>query len=195
MQTIQPATALPTITEAVIIDATTQPRYAGTPLIEIDGTNAAGLDDGVLQITAGNSTVQGLIINRAGFSNAAILISGNGGNVIKENYLGTDAAGTSSVEGNGSGIVILDSANNSIQNNLISGNVNTSAVGIRISGTTATNNQIQSNLKEKYSRSFGGDSNHVYTDQVRRRKLKRNYTHAGGFYVWRNVPTTPSQIQ
>jgi Ca2+-binding RTX toxin-like protein len=146
VQTIVPATALPTITEAVVIDATTQPGYAGTPLIEIDGTNAAGLDDGVLQITAGNSNVRGLIINRAGFSNAAILISSNGGNVIEENYLGTDAAGTSSVEGNGSGIFILDSADNIIRNNLVSGNVNTSAVGIRISGTTATNNQIQGNL-------------------------------------------------
>ena len=31
-------TALPEITDPVVIDATTQPGYAGTPLIELDGT-------------------------------------------------------------------------------------------------------------------------------------------------------------
>ncbi len=146
VQTIQPLSALPTIADSVIIDATTQPGYSGTPLIEIDGTNAAGLDDGVLQITAGNSTVRGLIINRAGFSNAAILLSGGAGNIIENNYFGTDVTGTVAPDGNGSGIVILDSANNTIQNNLISGNDNTSAVGIRIEGVSATGNQILGNF-------------------------------------------------
>ncbi|HEU4769744.1 MAG TPA: SBBP repeat-containing protein, partial [Pyrinomonadaceae bacterium] len=49
---------LPEITEAVVIDATTQPGYAGAPLVELDGANA-GFENGLV-ITAGNSTVRGL---------------------------------------------------------------------------------------------------------------------------------------
>ena len=44
--TITPLTALPTITDAVIVDGTTQPGYAGTPLIELIGTSAGVGADG-----------------------------------------------------------------------------------------------------------------------------------------------------
>ncbi|MCT7963096.1 DUF4347 domain-containing protein [Laspinema sp. D1] len=146
VQIIQLLSVLPIINDSVIIDATTQPGYTGTPLIEIDGTNVGGLDRAVLQITAGNSTVRGLVINRAGFSNAAILIRENGNNLIENNYLGTDAPGTGFLERSGSGIFIRDSANNTIQNNLISGNNNTSSVGIDIEGNRASGNQILGNF-------------------------------------------------
>src|SRR6266542_7047742 len=56
LQTIAPLSALPTITDPVIIDGTTQPGYAGAPLIELNGANAGSGADG-LSITAGNSTV------------------------------------------------------------------------------------------------------------------------------------------
>ena len=39
-QTISPTSPLPEITSPVILDATTQPGFAGTPIIELDGTNA-----------------------------------------------------------------------------------------------------------------------------------------------------------
>src|SRR5439155_26616973 len=39
-QTIRPASALPVITDPVTIDATTQVGYAGSPLIELNGTSA-----------------------------------------------------------------------------------------------------------------------------------------------------------
>src|SRR4051794_4430624 len=35
VQTIRPATELPTITEAVTIDGTRQPGFAGTPIVEL----------------------------------------------------------------------------------------------------------------------------------------------------------------
>lgn len=145
--TILPLSRLPAITDSVVIDATTQTGFTGTPIIEINGTNAAGLDDGVIEITAGeNSIIRGFVINRAGFSNAAILINNSNANQIENNYLGTDITGTVDPGGNGSGIIILNSANNIIRDNLISGNNNTSAVGIRIEGNTATNNQILGNF-------------------------------------------------
>jgi len=38
--TFQPTSALPTITDPVIIDGTTEPDFVGTPMVELDGTNA-----------------------------------------------------------------------------------------------------------------------------------------------------------
>src|SRR6476661_9463090 len=38
-KTISPTSALPTISESVIIDGTTQPGFAGSPIIELDGSN------------------------------------------------------------------------------------------------------------------------------------------------------------
>ena len=38
--TIQPLSALPIISDSVVIDATTQPGYSGSPLIEINGALA-----------------------------------------------------------------------------------------------------------------------------------------------------------
>src|SRR4051812_21716514 len=37
-QTITPVTALPNLTGLVVIDGTTQPGFAGSPLIRVDGT-------------------------------------------------------------------------------------------------------------------------------------------------------------
>ncbi|MDX6382621.1 MAG: hypothetical protein QOK48_194, partial [Blastocatellia bacterium] len=38
LQTIQPSAQLPTISDAVVIDGTTQPGFNGVPLIELDGS-------------------------------------------------------------------------------------------------------------------------------------------------------------
>ncbi|RMF51195.1 MAG: DUF11 domain-containing protein, partial [Anaerolineae bacterium] len=46
VHTIQPLSALPPISDTVYLDASTQPGYAGTPLIEIDGTSAGSFVDG-----------------------------------------------------------------------------------------------------------------------------------------------------
>ena len=47
LQTIAPLSALPTITEAVTIDATTQPGFAGAPIIELRGDSAGASVDGM----------------------------------------------------------------------------------------------------------------------------------------------------
>ncbi len=69
VQTIAPLSALPTITAAVTIDGTTQPGYAGTPIIEIRGDSAGGGIDG-LTITGSDSIISGLVVNR--FSTEAL---------------------------------------------------------------------------------------------------------------------------
>jgi uncharacterized repeat protein (TIGR01451 family) len=142
--TIVPSTALPTITQPVIIDGTTQPGFSGAPLIELNGN---GLAANGLNITAGGSTVRGLVINRFA-SSPGIRIQTLGGNVIAGNFIGTDITGTIA-RGNGSGGIAVSSPNNVIggtspaDRNVVSGNT---TGGIVISSAAATNNQVVGNV-------------------------------------------------
>src|SRR5207248_10720510 len=63
VRTIAPTSPLPDTADGVTIDGTTQPGYAGTPLIELSGASAGANADG-LRIMAGSTTVRALIINR-----------------------------------------------------------------------------------------------------------------------------------
>src|SRR5262249_22766180 len=79
--TISPTSALPTITDPLTIDGTTQPGFGGSPIIELNGTVAGGAANG-LNITAGRSTVRGMVINRFGqngilLAESSDLIEGN----------------------------------------------------------------------------------------------------------------------
>jgi hypothetical protein len=141
-QTINLLSALPALTDSVIIDATSQPGYAGTPLIVLNGSSA-GANVAGLNITGGGSTIRGLVIDN--FSQYGISISTNGGNTIAGNYIGTNAAGTSAA-GNGIDGIVISSNNNFIggttaaDRNIISGNTSD---GVFI--TSGNNNQIVGN--------------------------------------------------
>src|SRR5262249_28374341 len=92
VQTISPATELPAIADPVLIDGSSQPGYAGTPLIELAG-QAGGAADGLV-ITGTGSTIRGLAID--GFlTGSAIVISGPAatGNVIESNIIDADPTG------------------------------------------------------------------------------------------------------
>jgi Calx-beta domain len=105
--TISPLMPLPTITDAVTINGTTQPGFNGAPIIELNGSSAGG--DGLL-ITTGNCVIQGLVINH--FSGNNIKISMTSGNsVIKGNYLGTDITGSI---GTGSGGLRIEYSSHNI---------------------------------------------------------------------------------
>ena len=149
--TIQPASALPTITDPAIIDGYTQPGAspatevsAATLLIELDGTNAGNGVSG-LNISAGNTTVRGLAINR--FDGVGIHLHSNGGNTIEGNHIGTDVGGTSGLP-NGQGIIV-HAPNNTIggsserARNIISGNT---FKGVWIDGIQATGNRVIGNF-------------------------------------------------
>ncbi len=140
--TIQPLSALPTVTDPVIIDGATQPGFAGSPIVELDGSLAGAGADG-LHITAGGSTVRGLVINR--FAGDGIRLLTGGGNQIVGNFIGTDLTGTAGL-GNGNGLAVFSSAGNVIggttaaNRNLISGN---KSFGIFVNGVSASGNVIQ----------------------------------------------------
>jgi parallel beta-helix repeat protein len=123
--TIQPVSALSTITEPMVIDGTTEPDFGGTPIVELDGTNAGAGVLGLL-ISAGGSTVRGLVINR--FDGHGIRMVSNGSNVIASNYIGIDVTGTSDLGNANNGINIDGADSNTIggttegERNVISGN-------------------------------------------------------------------------
>jgi hypothetical protein len=147
VQTITPASPLPAITQAVLIDGFTQPGYAGTPLIEVSGSQIGGGDG--LTITGSGVTVRGLDIT--GFSQGAgILISGTGatGEVITANDIGTDPTGTQALP-NYFGVRILDGAHdnlvggsNAAAGNLIADNL---GPGISVEGDGTLGNRITAN--------------------------------------------------
>ena len=145
VQTIQPASALPTITSPVVIDGTTQPGFAGSPLIVLNGSLAGAAASG-LTITAGYSTVQALVID--GFGGDGIDLLTSGSDRIAGCFIGTDAAGAQAVFNGGDGISIRSSNNliggtASAVRNLISGN---RMNGGSISGGSTSGNAIEGNF-------------------------------------------------
>ena len=111
VHTIDLLISLPEITDPVVIDATTQPGYAGGPLIELNGVQTG--DSGIgFSITAGGSTIRGFAIG--GFTrNYGIALTNNGNNTIQGNYIGTDTSGTLR-RSNNVGIILNNSSNNLI---------------------------------------------------------------------------------
>jgi parallel beta-helix repeat protein len=148
-QTISLTSILDNLSDTVILDATTQEGFSGTPLIVLDGNNAAG-DGFHLTATADFSTIRGFVI-RDFVGDAIEIINGSDGNTIAGNYLGalttggTDAGAT---ERNGESGLAISGANNTIggstaaDRNVISAN---NLEGIAISGTGATGNVIVGN--------------------------------------------------
>ena len=151
--TIQPTSALPTITDPVIIDGYTQPgatmataTTSATLQIELDGTNAGARANG-FSITAGNSTIRGLVVNR--FGQHGIQIENSGSNQIEGNYIGTDVTGTLDLGNSLDGVdIALGAQSNTIggstagERNIISGNVQS---GVRIADPGTDKNIVSGN--------------------------------------------------
>src|SRR3954468_6679836 len=101
VHTINVLSDLPQISGPTTIDGTTQPGFAGTPLIEITGggTLSTGLS---VAAAASSSVIRGLVIN--GFASTQILSFGSPALMILGNYIGLNAAGTAIVANSGAGI-------------------------------------------------------------------------------------------
>ena len=149
---IQLESALPTITDPVTIDATTQPAGSSStpaPRIVLDGSSIPSGSGITIGAAADGTTIRGFAIGsfeESGFGDAGVYVSTGADNVVIEgNYLGIDAGGTSALP-NGSGIIVngngatiggtTDATRNVISGN--SGVSDTTGAGIWIYGNSNT---------------------------------------------------------
>jgi uncharacterized delta-60 repeat protein len=137
---------LPAINSPVIIDASSEPDYSGTPVVVLNGSGT--IQDGIqLYGGSGGSTIRGLVIQN--FIGDGIDISSSNGNSIVGNWIGLDATGTAAA-GNVIGVNIWNSNNNVIggstpaDRNVISGNTNL-GITINTDNGTSIGNQIRGN--------------------------------------------------
>ncbi len=89
VHTINVTSALPSITGAVILDATTDDSFAANssrPAIVLDGNNAFAGDGLVLAAGSGNSTIRGFVIRD--FTGSGIYVQSDN-NTIAGNYVGS----------------------------------------------------------------------------------------------------------
>jgi len=159
VKTITPTSALPTITDPITINGYTQPGASPNTLavgsdavllIELNGANA-GATTSALMVTAGNSTIRGLVINH--FAAVGVYLQTNDSNVVAGNFIGTNATGTAAFSKPNNNIgVYVKSANNIIggtlpaDRNVLSGNFSASGgLGLWLDGITAHNNKVIGN--------------------------------------------------
>ncbi len=130
---ITPGLALPDISDPVIIDATTQPGFAGTPLVVLNGNNATGTG---LTFGPGSSgsTVQGLKIS--GFTGSGIVIQSSN-DFVSNNVITANVS---------SGVVVVSGSNNTISRDNVfeNGSTNTSTAFNDIVLNPAANNNAPS---------------------------------------------------
>lgn len=168
-QTIHLQSELPRITTPMLIDATTQPGYIGSPIVELDGSGASGNLNG-FSVEASNSVFRGFIINRmkATVTDNGVMIAGNGiaiystnfhrnvgGNFVEGNWFGIDASGNVDLGNHATGVNIYDADFNTIggtvpsARNVMSGNGNPEETGLQGAGlalTAADLNSIKGNF-------------------------------------------------
>ena len=145
LHTITPLTELPALKASqTLLDATTQPGYAGVPIIEISGAQA-GFGPHGLSIDGASSRVQGFVVN--GFEGGAGVYVTAPGVKVMNNYAGLDADG-STVIPNFHGVTCNDGCSAieigspaANDRNVISGN---QSAGISIN-SAGPDNSIRSN--------------------------------------------------
>ena len=153
--TIQPTSALPTITTPITIDGTSQDTFGGNtnpngPDVVINGSLAGASVSG-FYISGDSTTIKGLVVN--GFAGTGIAISYPNDSTpsnhqVLNNYVGTNAAGTAAVPNGGGGVDVhgygspsSQALNNTISGNLISGNTGT-GIGLCDAGSTTISGNL-----------------------------------------------------
>lgn len=144
---------LPTlVADGTVIDATSQPGFAGTPVIAIDGSRLlpeAGGASGI-HFYESNCTVRGLAIVNMTFSAVEMLYNFCASNHVEGCFLGLAADGTNAGPNGFEGVNIAGGAHgnviggmNTAQRNVISGNV--FSYGITVTETNSDGNEILGN--------------------------------------------------
>jgi hypothetical protein len=178
VKTISPGSELPNIVEPVVVNGYSQPGSSvntlarGTNaklLVQIDGSHTgAGLN-----VSASNSAIRGLVINRVAPGDAIGVFPVPSAEVVENvriegNFLGTDPSGTLDEGNEDCGVFLFEASNNTVggpsraSRNLISGN---DLCGVFIEGTdtsgfgSAHNNTIRGNLIGTKSAGIGSLGN------------------------------------
>jgi hypothetical protein len=138
--TIQPLSALPTITDAVVIDGSTETDFS-TPVVQLD--NNSTLTYG-LQVSGDGSTIRGISVTR--FDEAGISLTGDN-NTVTGSYIGLNADGTTNGLAQKHGVLINGPSNviggaAAVDRNIIVGNW---YAAITINGGAANSNVVQGN--------------------------------------------------
>jgi trimeric autotransporter adhesin len=143
--TISLSAPLTTITHPVVLDATSQPGFTGSPVIVLDGTGIASASGLVLGAKSDGSTIEGFdIIDFTGAGVAGIDVE-SGNNVVETNYLGVETDGLT--PGPNTQGVLINGSNNTI-GGTVSGTPNTIAfntdAGVNVN--SGNGNAIRQNL-------------------------------------------------
>ncbi|MFN3255495.1 MAG: LamG-like jellyroll fold domain-containing protein [Ilumatobacter sp.] len=140
------ASGTPVISAPVTIDATTQPGWAGDPIVVLDGSAVTGGDGFFLGAGSGGSEIRGFVIG--GYPGGDGIQITTSGNTIAGNWIGTDATGNvSDPIPNGAGIYVSGGTGNLIggptpaDRNVIGGTAN----GINVSGEAVDGTQVVGN--------------------------------------------------
>jgi CSLREA domain-containing protein len=120
VQTISVLSDLPVIYQPVAIDGTTQPGYAGDPLVEIEGSGYAGGTGLYFSFGSDGSTVSSVVLNRFGFQN--VLVDSDDVSLV-DSYFGVNADASAVTAGASFANVRLrrPAANTLIQGNVLAG--------------------------------------------------------------------------
>lgn len=128
------------------IDGTSEPGYAGNPMIILNGSGAGSSANG-LTIESASVRVQGLAIES--FSGDGILVAGGAGDVINADYVGITPPGNlnpgnaivgvatsgNAAAGNQSGVVVESSSGVTVENSVISANAQ---YGVELNGSSGS---------------------------------------------------------
>jgi hypothetical protein len=153
---IQLQSALPTISQPVIIDGTTEGSYNGThPFVQLIGNYAGGSAVG-LDITASGTQVKALAID--GFNAGGVLIDNASNVVLDHDYVGIDTANNATgtdiygnviYEGNGVyGVTIRSESGGTATGDVLSSDIVSANTynGIILSGTGTTKNVVSGTI-------------------------------------------------
>ena len=154
---IEPATALPTITQSVMIDGYTQPLAIQNDRpntddaklqIELDGGAILAPNVSGLAIAANGCYVQGLVIDH--FAHGISLVAGASNNTIRGNFIGTDVTGTVAEPNQNEGVALFSGASNNViggtspaDRNVLSGNTHD---GVAMFDAGTSGNHVEGNF-------------------------------------------------
>jgi hypothetical protein len=162
----------PLVTDGTVIDGSTQPGFAGNPLIIVDGSQMIpeAYDPGTvtgLLIFAANCQLKNLSFQNFNWNGLTLRYAYATNNIVSGCWLGLDYTGMNTAPNALQGILIYDGAGgnfvggtNALARNVISGNTQ---YGVLVSGTNTTGNVILGNYigtdaggSRVVSNAFGG---------------------------------------